>query len=130
MDPYILVHERVVPITPERVGLDMKHPHRGFANLWYAVSGSSSTGHSTCPGGAMERAQLETGSLLKLRTGRLVEPVHFHIGAMNQSKDQLADERSGKDTFDRQLGTSIPSRPACRRCRGTWPRSDISPSNA
>jgi quercetin 2,3-dioxygenase len=70
VDPFILVHEAVVPITRERASLDTRHPHRGFDNLWYAISGSSSTGHSTGPGGATERARLEPGSLLKLRTGR------------------------------------------------------------
>src|SRR5205807_1957327 len=70
VDPFILVHEAVVPITPERASLNTGHPHRGFDNLWYAISGSSSTGHSTGPGGAMERARLEAGSLLKLRAGR------------------------------------------------------------
>lgn len=70
VDPYILVHEAVVPITAERAGLDTKHPHRGFDNLLYAVSGSSSTGHSTGPGGTFERARLDEGSLLKIRTGR------------------------------------------------------------
>src|SRR5918998_6132160 len=70
VDPFILVHEGVVPITPERASLDTKHPHRGFDNLWYLVAGAASTGHSTGPGGAMERARLQAGSLLKLRTGR------------------------------------------------------------
>lgn len=70
VDPFILVHEAVVPITRERASLDTRHQHRGFDNIWYAISGSSSTGHSTGPGGAMERARLEPGSLLKLRTGR------------------------------------------------------------
>ena len=59
VDPYILVHEAVIPITPERVSWETKHSHRGFDNLWYAIPGSSSTGHSTGPGGAMERARLE-----------------------------------------------------------------------
>jgi redox-sensitive bicupin YhaK (pirin superfamily) len=70
VDPFILVHEGVVRITREQASQDTKHQHRGFDNLWYAISGSSSTGHSTGPGGAMERARLEPGSLLKLRTGR------------------------------------------------------------
>jgi redox-sensitive bicupin YhaK (pirin superfamily) len=70
VDPFILVHEGVVRITREQASLDTRHQHRGFDNLWYAISGSSSTGHSTGPGGAMERARLEPGSLLKLRTGR------------------------------------------------------------
>jgi redox-sensitive bicupin YhaK (pirin superfamily) len=70
VDPFILVHEGVVPITPEWAGRDTKHPHRGFDNLWYLVDGVASTGHSTGPGGTMERARLEAGSLLKVRTGR------------------------------------------------------------
>ena len=57
-DPYVLVHEATVPITPERAQLDTTHPHRGFDNLWYIISGSASTGHSTGPGGTFERAQL------------------------------------------------------------------------
>jgi redox-sensitive bicupin YhaK (pirin superfamily) len=73
VDPFILVHEAVVRITPEMANLGTRHPHRGFDNLWYAISGASSTGHSTGPGGAMERARLEAGSLLKLRTGRGIE---------------------------------------------------------
>ena len=87
VDPYILVHEGVVPITPEWASLDTRHPHRGFDNLWYLVSGSASTGHSTGPGGATERARLRTGSLLKLRTGRGV----WHAEGIGQ--DEL---REGK----------------------------------
>ena len=34
------------------------------------MQGSASTGHTTGPGGAMERARLSEGSLLALRTGR------------------------------------------------------------
>src|SRR4051812_43550130 len=70
VDPFILVHEGVVSITPEWASRDTKHPHRRFDNLWYLISGEASTGHSTGPDGAMERARLQTGSLLKLRTGR------------------------------------------------------------
>jgi hypothetical protein len=70
VDPFILVHEAVVPITPEMASQDTEHPHRGFDNLWYVLAGSASTGHSTGPGGAIERARLQTGSLLKIRTGR------------------------------------------------------------
>jgi hypothetical protein len=91
VDPYILVHEAVVPITPERASLDTKHPHRGFDNLWYAVSGSSSTGHSTGPGGAMERARLEPGSLLKLRTGRGV----WHAEGLGE--DELREGKAGTE---------------------------------
>ncbi len=70
VDPFILVHEAVVPITPEWASRDTEHPHRGFDNLWYLLAGSASTGHSTGPGGTMERARLQAGSLLKIRTGR------------------------------------------------------------
>lgn len=90
VDPFILVHEAVVPITPERANLDTTHPHRGFDNLWYAVSGSSSTGHSTGPGGAMERARLEAGSLLKLRTGRGV----WHAEGIGE--DELREGKTGE----------------------------------
>jgi quercetin 2,3-dioxygenase len=91
VDPFILVHEGVVPITPERASLDTKHPHRGFDNLWYLVSGSASTGHSTGPGGAMERARLETGSLLKLRTGRGV----WHAEGIGE--DELREGKTGTE---------------------------------
>jgi redox-sensitive bicupin YhaK (pirin superfamily) len=91
VDPFILVHEAVVPITPERAGLDTTHPHRGFDNLWYAVSGSSSTGHSTGPGGAMERARLEAGSLLKLRTGRGI------LHAEGIGEDELREGKAGTE---------------------------------
>src|SRR5439155_1123293 len=49
---------------------DTEHPHRGFDNLWYILKGDSSTGHTTGPGGSIERADLPEGSLLFLRTGR------------------------------------------------------------
>jgi redox-sensitive bicupin YhaK (pirin superfamily) len=91
VDPYILVHEAVLQITPERARLDTTHPHRGFDNLWYAVSGSSSTGHSTGPGGAMERARLEEGSLLKLRTGRGA------LHAEGIGEDELREGKAGTE---------------------------------
>jgi redox-sensitive bicupin YhaK (pirin superfamily) len=81
VDPFILVHEGVVP-AGFGADADTIHPHRGFDNLWYVVSGSSSTGHSTGPGGSMERARLETGSLLKLRTGRGV----LHADALGEGE--------------------------------------------
>ena len=86
MDPFILVHEAE---TPSDFGakVDTRHPHRGFDNLWYAISGSTSTGHSTGPGGVMERARLETGSLLKLRAGRGV----WHAEALGE--DELQEGR-------------------------------------
>jgi redox-sensitive bicupin YhaK (pirin superfamily) len=68
-DPFILVHEGRFRLS-EMAGKDTKHPHRGFDNLWYMLHGSASTGHSTGPGGSMERARLGAGSLLALRTGR------------------------------------------------------------
>ena len=89
-DPYILVHEATVPINPERAKLDTTHPHRGFDNLWYILSGSASTGHSTGPGGTFERARLETGSLLKIRTGRGV----YH--AENIGEDELKAGKTGE----------------------------------
>jgi quercetin 2,3-dioxygenase len=90
VDPFILVHEAVVPITPERARLDTRHPHRGFDNLWYILSGEASTGHSTGPGGAIERARLGTGSLLKIRTGRGV----WHAEGIGE--DELREGMSGE----------------------------------
>jgi hypothetical protein len=69
VDPFILVHEGRMRLS-DMTNVDTKHPHRGFDNLWYVVEGSASTGHSTGPNGAMERARLSAGSLLALRTGR------------------------------------------------------------
>jgi quercetin 2,3-dioxygenase len=91
VDPYILVHEATVRITPEQANQDTTHPHRGFDNLWYAISGSSSTGHSTGPDGTMERAKLEEGSVLKVRTGRGV------LHAEGLGKDELAEGRVGTE---------------------------------
>ena len=69
VDPFILVHEGRMKLS--EVGkVDTKHPHRGFDNLWYVIEGSASTGHSTGPNGAIERARLSEGALLALRTGR------------------------------------------------------------
>jgi quercetin 2,3-dioxygenase len=69
VDPFILVHEGRMRLSDMK-GVDTKHPHRGFDNLWYVIEGSASTGHSTGPGGAIERARLSEGSLLALRTGK------------------------------------------------------------
>ena len=100
------VHPRVRgrrPIIPERASLDTRHSHRGFDNLWYAISGSSSTGHSTGPGGAIERARLQAGSLLKLRTGRGV----WHAEGIGE--DELREGRAGTEMCglfaDAQPGT-------------------------
>jgi redox-sensitive bicupin YhaK (pirin superfamily) len=89
-DPYILVHEATVPINPQRAKLDTTHPHRGFDNLWYIIAGVASTGHSTGPGGAFERAQLETGGLLKIRTGRGV----YHAESIGE--DELREGKTGE----------------------------------
>jgi redox-sensitive bicupin YhaK (pirin superfamily) len=69
VDPFILVHEARFRLSDLK-DVDTKHPHRGFDNLWYILEGSASTGHSTGPGGAIERARLPKGALLALRTGR------------------------------------------------------------
>jgi redox-sensitive bicupin YhaK (pirin superfamily) len=69
VDPFILVHEGRFLLS-EMAGKDTKHPHRGFDNLWYVLQGSASTGHTTGPDGTIERARLQEGSLLALRTGR------------------------------------------------------------
>ena len=81
VDPFILVHEGVVP-AGFGADVDTIHRHRGFDNIWYVIAGSSSTGHSTGPGGSMERARLDTGSLLKLRTGRGV----LHADALGEDE--------------------------------------------
>ncbi len=91
VDPYILVHEGVVPITPERAAMDTTHPHRGFDNLWYVIAGEASTGHSTGADGTFERARLKAGSLLKLRTGRGV----WHAEGLGQ--EQLAEGKAGSE---------------------------------
>ncbi len=88
-DPFILLHE--ASLQPSKMaGLDTEHPHRGFDNLWYILKGSSSTGHSTGPGGAIERADLPEGSLLFLRTGR--GAVHAEKVGADQLRDGTDDE--------------------------------------
>ena len=69
VDPFILLHEARLRLS-DLANVDTRHPHRGFDNIWYVLEGSASTGHSTGPGGAMERARLSKGALLALRTGR------------------------------------------------------------
>jgi redox-sensitive bicupin YhaK (pirin superfamily) len=69
VDPFILVHEGRMRLS-DVAKADTKHLHRGFDNLWYVIEGSASTGHSTGPDGAIERARLSEGALLALRTGR------------------------------------------------------------
>jgi redox-sensitive bicupin YhaK (pirin superfamily) len=88
VDPFILVHEAQFHLS-QMIGKDTKHPHRGFDNLWYVLQGAASTGHSTGPGGSMERARLVEGSLLALRTGRGV----WHAEAIGEDEveEGLAD---------------------------------------
>ena len=69
VDPFILLHEARLSLS-DLANVDTRHPHRGFDHIWYVIEGSASTGHSTGPGGAMERARLRKGALLALRTGR------------------------------------------------------------
>ena len=90
-DPYVLVHEgRFRP--SDMAGKDTRHPHRGFDNLWYAVHGSVSTGHTTGPGGATEHARLDEGSLLWLRAGRGV----WHAEALGSD---VVDDGGGDEEF-------------------------------
>jgi redox-sensitive bicupin YhaK (pirin superfamily) len=86
VDPFILVHEGRFRLSDVQ-GIDTKHPHRGFDNLWYVIDGSASTGHSTGPEGAIERVRLGPGSLLALRTGRGV----WHAEAIG--KDEVEEGR-------------------------------------
>src|SRR6266511_2165228 len=55
VDPFILLHEARLRLS-DLANADTRHPHRGFDNIWYVIEGSASTGHSTGPGGALERA--------------------------------------------------------------------------
>jgi redox-sensitive bicupin YhaK (pirin superfamily) len=89
VDPFILVHEGRVRLSDLK-DVDTRHPHRGFDNLWYVLEGSVSTGHSTGPGGAMERARLSEGALLALRTGRGAWHAEA-IGADELEEGQAAD---------------------------------------
>jgi quercetin 2,3-dioxygenase len=87
-DPFILVHEARFPLS-EMAGKDTRHPHRGFDNLWYVLEGSASTGHTTGPGGSLERARLSEGSLLWLRTGR--GAWHAEAIGADEREDGLGD---------------------------------------
>jgi redox-sensitive bicupin YhaK (pirin superfamily) len=90
VDPFILVHEGRFRLS-EMAGKDTKHPHRGFDNLWYVLQGSASTGHTTGPGGSVERARLPEGSLLALRTGRGV----WHAEAVGA--DEVAEGHGDRE---------------------------------
>jgi hypothetical protein len=93
VDPFILVHEGRVRLS-DIANVDTRHAHRGFDNLWYVLEGSVSTGHSTGPGGAMERARLSEGALLALRTGRGVWHAEA-IGADELEEGQVDTEFRG-----------------------------------
>src|SRR3989442_12676272 len=86
-DPFLLVHEATLKIWPAMANLDTEHPHRGFDNLWYVLKGTTSTGHTTGPAGRIERARLPEGSLLHLRTGRVVR--HAEGTGAEQLRDGL-----------------------------------------
>ena len=90
VDPFILVHEARFALS-QMIGKDTKHPHRGFDNVWYVLEGAASTGHSTGPGGSIERARLTEGSLLALRTGRGV----WHAEAIGE--DEVKEGRGGTE---------------------------------
>jgi quercetin 2,3-dioxygenase len=93
VDPFLLVHEGRLRLS-DLANVDTKHPHRGFDNLWYVLEGAVSTGHSTGPGGAMERARLSEGALLALRTGRGVWHAEA-IGADELEEGQADTEFRG-----------------------------------
>ena len=86
VDPFILLHEARLRLS-DVANVDTRHPHRGFDNIWYVLDGSASTGHSTGPGGTMERARLNKGALLALRTGRGA----WHAEALGE--DEVAEGR-------------------------------------
>jgi redox-sensitive bicupin YhaK (pirin superfamily) len=114
VDPFILVHEAVVPITEERASMDTKHPHRGFDNLWYVLAGAASTGHSTGPGGAMERVRLQAGSLLKLRTGRGV----WHAEGIGE--DEIREGKAGTEMRSVLFWVNLP-----RKDKGVEPSAQL-----
>src|SRR5207245_3640774 len=88
--PFTQVLQAVTLLHTEWAKRDTEHPHRGFDNLWYVLAGEASTGHSTGPGGTMERARLKAGSLLKIRTGRGVR----HAEGIGQ--DEVRDGTTGE----------------------------------
>jgi hypothetical protein len=89
-DPFILVHEARLRLS-EVAGVDTRHPHRGFDNIWYVLSGEASTGHSTGPDGSTQRTRLPEGALLWLRTGRGV----WHAEGIGA--DQVDDGRGDQE---------------------------------
>jgi redox-sensitive bicupin YhaK (pirin superfamily) len=87
VDPFILLHEARIRAA-DMTDVDTKHPHRGFDNIWYILEGTASTGHSTGPNGAIERARLPEGALLALRTGRGA----WHAESIG--KDEIAEGKT------------------------------------
>ena len=131
VDPFILVHEGRMRLS--EVGkVDTKHPHRGFDNLWYVIEGSASTGHSTGPDGAIERARLSEGALLALRTGRGA----WHAEGIGEDEIERGPRRHrvprravlGEPRPEGQAGRTERAGPAARRdpdaARGRRDRSD------
>src|SRR2546421_144407 len=80
VDPFIIVHEARGRLSPDFANTATKHLHRGFDNVLYMLQGSLSTGHSTGPGGAMERARLREGSPARLGTPALVRDIELPRG--------------------------------------------------
>ncbi len=121
-DPFILVHEGRFRLS-EMSGKDTKHPHRGFDNLWYVLQGSASTGHTTGPGGSVERARLSEGSLLALRTGRGA----WHAEAIGADEVEEGHGDTEFRTWPGRTRTSNRARRWCSRMRsrrgGTATRS-------
>lgn len=71
--------------------MNTKHPRRGFDNLRLRDLGLIEHRASTGPGGAIERARLAEGSLLKLRTGRGV----WHAEGIGE--DELREGKAGTE---------------------------------
>lgn len=112
-DPFLLVHEgRFRP--SDLAGKDTRHPHRGFDNLWYVLKGAVSTGHSTGPGGAIERARLSEGSLLWLRAGRGV----WHAEAIGA--DEVGEGQGDEEFRGVLFWVNLP-----REAKGAEPRAEI-----
>lgn len=83
VDPFLLVHDAAVPLTPERASLHTADAHTGIDHLWYVVSAAS-------PGGAAAaNAGLRSGALLQLRTARGTVPA-------DAMKDQIPRQGIGE----------------------------------
>ena len=90
VDPFILVHEAVVPITPDRASLDTKHPTEGSTTCGTCLQARPVP--VTAPVQvARWSARLQAGSLLKLRTGRGV----WHAEGIGE--DELREGKAGSE---------------------------------